>query len=79
MDSNDGSRHRSFGETLEDLGQEFHDGFMRGAGRLAEEVSESDRDARLLRQLGYGLGFVYAAFLIVWLWATRIRWQVRER
>jgi hypothetical protein len=51
---------------------------MRGAGRLAEEVSEAERDARLLRQLGYALGFVYAAFLVVWLWATRIRWQVRD-
>ena len=78
-DSNKGSRHRSFGETLEDLGQELRDGFMHGAGRLADEVSEADRDATLLRQLGYGLGFVYAAFLVVWLWATRIRWQVRER
>jgi hypothetical protein len=69
------------GETLEDLAQELHDGFMRGAGRLAEEVeemSEAEQDARLLRQLGYALGFVYAAFLVVWLWATRIRWQVRD-
>jgi hypothetical protein len=78
-DMNNGSRHGSLGETLEDLAQEFHDGFMRGAGRLAEEISEADRNARLLRQLGYGLGLVYAAFLVVWLWATRIRWQVRER
>jgi hypothetical protein len=76
---NNGSRHGSLGETFEDLAQEFHDGFMRGAGRLADELSEAERDARLLRQLGYGLGLVYAVFLVVWLWATRIRWQVRAR
>ena len=66
------------GDVIESLGDAFHDGFMRGAGRLTDVTSDSEHDAWLLRQLGMTLGLVYAAFLCVWFWATRVRWQVRD-
>ena len=66
------------GDTVEDIGQTIRDGFLRGAGRISDDVSDAGQDARLLRQLGMALGVVYAGFLLLWFWATRIRWQVRD-
>ena len=37
--------------------------------------NESDGD--LLLKLGVVLGTVYVAFLTVWFWATRLRWNPR--
>jgi type VI protein secretion system component VasK len=34
-------------------------------------------DRRLLAQIGIVLGTVYLAFLTVWFWATRLRWNPR--
>jgi hypothetical protein len=31
------------------------------------------RDTRLMLQIGLGLGLAYLAFLVLWLWATRLR------
>jgi hypothetical protein len=53
--------------------QLLRDGFdqaVRGGGR---EIGDGLGDSRLLIQLGMALGFVYAAFLSVWFWATRLR------
>lgn len=35
-------------------------------------------DVRLMTQIGTVLGLVYAAFLTVWFWATRARWNPRS-
>jgi hypothetical protein len=35
-------------------------------------------DSRLLVQIGIVLGLVYTAFLTLWFWATRIRWNPRR-
>jgi hypothetical protein len=58
---------------FEGLAGEIRDGFMRGAGRLAEDGYDEATDNRLLMQLGIVLGTVYMAFLTIWFWATRIR------
>jgi hypothetical protein len=42
---------------------------------LPAQDDESDR--RLLVQIGVVLGTVYLAFLTVWFWATRLRWNPR--
>jgi hypothetical protein len=68
----------SLGDEIEAIAGTIRDGFMRGAGRVSGELSDSDQDARLLRQLGVVLGTLYAAFLVAWFWATRLRWQVRS-
>jgi hypothetical protein len=34
-------------------------------------------DSRLVMQIGMLLGVVYLAFLTVWFWATRLRWNPR--
>jgi hypothetical protein len=56
----------------------FRDGFDRAvrAPILAED-SESLRDGRLMAQIGIVLGTIYAAFLTLWFWATRVRWSAR--
>jgi hypothetical protein len=59
---------------FEGLAGEIRDGFMRGAGRLAEDGYDEATDNRLLMQLGIVLGTVYMAFLTIWFWATRLRW-----
>src|SRR4029077_15043859 len=72
-----GKRHSgrlSLGDEIERVTGPIRDGFMHGAGRVSDELSDSERDARLLRQLGVVLGIVYASFLVAWLWATRLRW-----
>jgi hypothetical protein len=50
---------------------------MQATGRVGQEADEAVRDGRLIAQLGLALGFVYLAFLTVWFWATRLRWQAR--
>jgi hypothetical protein len=57
----------------------FRDGFDRAVrgSVLADEDTESLRDGRLLAQIGIVLGTIYAAFLTVWFWATRVRWSAR--
>ena len=55
------------------LTQSFRDGFedaLRGGNR---EIGDALGDSRLMIQLGMALGFLYAAFLSVWFWATRLR------
>ena len=36
-------------------------------------IADAVGDSRLMIQLGLVLGFLYAAFLSVWFWATRLR------
>jgi hypothetical protein len=38
-------------------------------------VSYGGGDSRLLMQVGVVLGTLYLAFLTVWFWATRLRWN----
>ena len=55
------------------LTQSFRDGFedaLQGGNR---EIGDALGDSRLMIQLGMALGFLYAAFLSVWFWATRLR------
>jgi hypothetical protein len=59
----------------------IREGFDRGAGRVLpveDGNGEGLRDSRLLAQLGIVLGMVYLAFLTVWFWATRLRWNPRR-
>jgi hypothetical protein len=52
------------------------DGFeqaIQGPAEIADEI----KDSRLMMQIGMGLGFVYAAFLSVWFWATRMRGNLK--
>jgi hypothetical protein len=57
----------------------LHDGFLRGLGQPGPNGDKDDgaSDTRLLMQLGMLLGTVYLAFLTVWFWATRLRWNPR--
>jgi hypothetical protein len=65
------------GEPAQGVFRAFRDGFARGTSRVGQEVDGQAGDARLIAQLGMALGFVYLAFLTVWFWATRLRWQAR--
>ena len=58
--------------TLTRFGASFHEGFGQGV-RGAREIPDTVADRRLLIQLGIGFGYVYALFLSVWFWATRLR------
>jgi hypothetical protein len=40
-------------------------------------IDDETWDSRLLAQIGIVLGTVYLAFLTVWFWATRLRWNPR--
>jgi hypothetical protein len=65
-----GERGRS---GFQGLSEAFRDGFedaVRGGNR---EIGDALGDSRLMMQLGMAFGFVYAAFLSVWFWATRLR------
>jgi hypothetical protein len=54
------------------------DGFERALdGPRPQFVEEDSFDRRLLTQLGIVLGTIYLAFLTVWFWATRLRWNPR--
>jgi hypothetical protein len=63
---------QSGGGSLTRFGASFREGF----GNAVEgnrEIGDAGADSRLLIQLGMGLGCVYAAFLSVWFWVTRMR------
>jgi hypothetical protein len=51
-----------------------------GFGRTVRPVAGSDslRDSRLLARIGIVLGTIYLAFLTLWFWLTRVRWNVRN-
>jgi hypothetical protein len=56
------------------------EGFDRGARRVLPVEDGNDdglRDSRLLAQLGIVFGMIYVAFLTVWFWAIRLRWNRR--
>jgi hypothetical protein len=58
--------------------QSFRRGFEGGVlGRDTGGAGDGERDIRLLMQIGMLLGAVYVAFLTVWFWATRLRWNPR--
>ena len=58
---------------------DIREGFDRGARRVVpDDDGDGLRDSRLLTQLGIVLGLVYVAFLTVWFWATRMRWNPRR-
>jgi hypothetical protein len=63
-----GSLRRVLGELSEGFGR---------ATREAGEAADGLNDSRLAVQLGMLLGVVYLAFLSVWFWATRVRWNQR--
>jgi hypothetical protein len=64
------------GSTLGSVVDPVLDGFGRA---LRPAVgSDSLRDSRLLAQIGVVLGTIYLAFLTIWFWATRVRWNVRD-
>ena len=44
-----------------------------GAGATTIPRGETLADSRLMIQIGMALGFLYAAFVSVWFWATRLR------
>jgi hypothetical protein len=54
------------------FGASFHEGFGQ-AVQGSRETTDTIADRRLMIQLGMGLGSVYALFLSVWFWATRLR------
>ena len=42
------------------------------------EGADVSRDTKLMLQIGGLLGLVYGAFLVLWLWATRVRPRMRR-
>jgi hypothetical protein len=54
------------------------EGIDRVLERPREEAADGLTDSRLLVQIGIALGFVYLAFLTIWFWATRLRWNPRR-
>jgi hypothetical protein len=58
---------------LSGLAQSFRDGFEDALGGGNREIGDALGDSRLMIQIGMALGFLYAAFLSVWFWATRLR------
>ena len=42
-------------------------------GQIDAANNRQNRDTRLMLQIGVGLGLAYLAFLVLWLWATRLR------
>jgi hypothetical protein len=67
---------------LDDMSRALRDGFQHayeGAlpGADTGGSDDGERDIRLLMQIGMLLGTVYVAFLTVWFWATRLRWNPR--
>ncbi|HWM10358.1 MAG TPA: hypothetical protein VNO82_13485 [Solirubrobacteraceae bacterium] len=55
------------------LTESFRDGFEDAIEGGRRDVGDALGDSRLMIQLGMALGFVYAAFVSVWFWATRLR------
>ena len=58
---------------LSGLAQWFRDGFEDALGGGNREIGDDLDDSRLMIQIGMALGFLYAAFLSGWFWATRLR------
>jgi hypothetical protein len=58
----------------EDIANDIRDGFLRGVSGSEDDGAS---DTRLLMQIGMLLGSAYLAFLTVWFWATRLRWNPR--
>ena len=56
----------------------IREGFDRSVGRVPVEDGGSLGDGRLLARLGVVLGTIYLAFLTIWFWATRLRWNRRD-
>jgi hypothetical protein len=73
--SRGGSASSSLGEAAS---RTFFDPIQRGIRSATGSLDDVTRvaggdDSRLLMQLGVLLGTVYAAFLTIWFWATRLR------
>jgi hypothetical protein len=60
--------------------QESHARAQRVAAGLRDELNggQGAGDNRLLMQLAMLLGLAYVAFLTVWFWGTRVRWNGRS-
>jgi ElaB/YqjD/DUF883 family membrane-anchored ribosome-binding protein len=58
--------------TAGSITEPIRDGFQRVR---RDPVEYDNGDGRLLMQVGVALGTLYAAFLTVWFWATRLRWN----
>jgi hypothetical protein len=56
--------------------EQIKKGFERATGSTPSNGGAAE-DGRVLMQLGVVLGLVYAAFLTLWFWATRLRWRPR--
>jgi len=53
-------------------------GFEQAIGHVPHRrIDDESWDSRLLAQIGVVLGTVYLAFLTIWFWATRLRWNPR--
>jgi hypothetical protein len=68
-------------DRVREIGGRAVDEVSRGFSRVVSERDSSGRgltDSRLLVQIGIVLGLVYCAFLTLWFWATRIRWNPRD-
>jgi hypothetical protein len=56
----------------------IRDGFQRAVRPPSSRIDgDGSVDSRLLAQIGIVLGTVYLAFLTLWFWATRLRWNPR--
>jgi hypothetical protein len=55
----------------------LRDGIERAVRRTPFPVGDEARDGRLIAQIGIVLGTIYMAFLTLWFWATRLRWNPR--
>jgi hypothetical protein len=55
----------------------IREGFDQAVSRPVSKSGEGLRDGRLLAQIGIVLGTIYVAFLTLWFWATRLRWNAR--
>ena len=74
--SREESRHGVRG-VIESLTEPVRQGFDQATREAAGEVTDGFSDTRLTVQIGMALGVVYVAFLSVWFWATRVRWNSR--
>jgi hypothetical protein len=62
------------------MGEDSIDRIAEGFGQAVEggrRKADGLTDPRLLVQIGIVLGLVYTAFLTLWFWATRVRWNPR--
>jgi uncharacterized protein YoxC len=58
----------------EDIARDIREGFRRG---VTGGEDDGASDTRLLMLIAMLLGAVYLAFVTVWFWATRLRWNPR--